>query len=313
MAGKIVVFGASGFAGGHVAAAARARGWEVCPVASHARPGADSPPWRVADVANEGEVRALLDELCPDAVVNAAAIADIDKAEREQDVARRINTQGARYVAEWCGQSGGAGGGSRSPRLVFFSTDAVFSGDAPSYREEDTPAPVNFYGRTKWEAEQAVLKACPGAAVIRVSLILGFPITGGNSALVKMQEKLGRGEPMFFPPEERRSPIDVHTLSECVLELVENSYRGILHLSSAEGIDRFELAVRLARRMGLDTGLILAQTPDAAHPLVATGKYTVYKRAPRHRNGVLDVSLAQRVLRTPMPTVDQAIERALRS
>jgi dTDP-4-dehydrorhamnose reductase len=91
-----------------------------------------------------------------------------------------------------------------------------------------------------------------------------------------------------------------------VLELVENTYSGILHIGSTEGIDRYELALRLARRMGLDTSLALAApTFEGARPLVA-------QRAPRHRNGVLDVSLARRILHTPMPAVDQAIESALR-
>jgi dTDP-4-dehydrorhamnose reductase len=298
VAGKLVVFGASGFVGGHVVAVARAGNWDVCPVAGHAHAGLESPPWRVADIASGSEVRALLDEFRPDAVVNAAAIADIDKAERDQELAWRINTEGARYVAQWCGAHGS--------RLVFFSTDAVFSGEAPCYREEDPPAPVNFYGRTKMEAERAVLNACPGAAVIRVSLILGFPILGGNSALAKMQQKMGNGEAMYFPREERRSPIDVYTLTNCVLELADNAYSGILHVSSTEGIDRYELALRLARRMALSTALVLAQTSEATNALVTT-------RAPRHRNGVLDVSLARRTLRTPMPTVDQAIGRALSS
>ena len=128
----------------------------------------------------------MIERLQPDAVVNVAAIADIDFVEREQDLAHQVNVTGARNIADSCAR--------RGIRYVFFSSDAVFDGEGGPYREEDAPNPVNYYGKTKLEAEQAVLTAHPAAAVIRISLVLGYPVTSGNSFFASLESKLAAGQ-----------------------------------------------------------------------------------------------------------------------
>ena len=290
---KIMIFGGSGFVGGNIAKIAKARGWHVCVADSLYRPGIEDADWKIVDITERDAVDKAIEEVRPDAVVTGAAVADIDKAEQEKDLAWKVNVEGAQVLAESCA--------GRGIKYVFFSSDAVFDGQGSLYAEEDKPNPVNYYGYTKAEAEKAVLEAYPQAVVVRISLVLGFPVTGGNSFCVALESKLKAGQEILCPTDEIRTPVDVITLSECVLELAESDFSGILHIGATGSINRYELTRKLARRMGFDESLVRPLATQQA----GAG------RAPRHRNGIISVTKAQKILRTKLPSSNEAIERAL--
>lgn len=305
MAKKLMIFGGSGFVGGNMTDVAHRQGWEVC--IADSRPGVHAE-WREVNITDAASVEAVIAEVQPDAAVNVAAIADIDLAEREKELAFKVNVDGARNVAEACGK--------RGIPYVFFSSDAVFSGASDAvfsgasdavfdgagrgYKEDDLPAPLNYYGRTKMEAEEAVLKAHPRAVVIRISLVLGYPVVSGNSFFASLESKLKDGKEVVTPTFEVRTPVDVVTLSECVLELCENGYAGRLHIGGTGSISRYDLSCKLAQRMGYDPALIRPQSEPENKP----------GRAPRHNNGIISVAKAQGLLKTRLLSVDETIDRA---
>ena len=291
---KLIIFGGSGFVGGNLAVAANKKGWSVVIADSLYRPGLQDVEWRTADITDGESVARLMDEVRPDAAVNVAAVADVDKAERDKELAYRVNVKGARNVAESCARLG--------CRYVFFSSDAVFDGKSTAgYCEEDAKAPVNYYGQTKSEAEDAVFAAYPGAVVIRISLVIGLPVTGGNSFFGNLRTKLEAGTEVLCPVDEVRTPIDVLTLCESVMELAEGGYAGVLHLGAIDSVDRFTLTKKAAETMGFDTNLVKVQPPKE-----------VPGRAPRHKNGVICVDRARAVLKTKMLPVAEGIRRAIK-
>ena len=245
-----------------------------------------------ADITKREELLTAMAEVAPEVVVNAAAISNIDFAEKNQDLAWKVNVLGAEYVAEGCK--------AHNARHIFFSSDAVFDGTAQLYREQDAPNPVNFYGRTKAEAERRVMAIHPNSVVIRVSLVMGYPVTGGNAFYVSVEDHLRKGKEIAVPVQEVRTPVDVRTLCESALELAVNDYTGIIHIGSTESISRYDLGRKVARAMGYRPDLI---KPKEAEELA--------DRAPRHRNGIISVQVAQRVLRTRMLDVDSSIRRSI--
>ena len=94
--------------------------------------------------------------------------------------------------------------------------------------------------------------------------------------------------------------MDVYTLTEAVLELCENRYSGLLHIGSTGSINRNDLARKAAEALGFDTDLVKAQAEGTATD----------DRAPRHKNGIISVAKARRLLTTPMLTVEETIKRA---
>lgn len=290
---KLVIFGGSGFVGGNLTKLAQSKGWKVYIADSLYRQGIGDTEWKTVDITDKKAVDALIEEVRPSAAVNLAAIADIDKAEKDKELARRVNVEGAGNIAQSCA--------ARGIRYVFFSSDAVFNGKGTGYTEEDPPDPVNFYGRTKAEAEKAVRQLHPKAAVVRISLVLGLPVTGGNSFIAGLQKKLMEGKTVVCPTDEVRTPVDVHTLSECVLELAENDFSGIVQVGATNSVDRYTLSRKLAIELGLDEKLVRPSAAGDNNP----------DRAPRHKNGIIKVAKAQKLFKTPLLSVDETVKRAV--
>ena len=290
---KLLIFGGSGFVGEHLASMAVRMGWETVIANPFSRPTIEEAEWLAVDITQRAVVDRAIRETQPSAVVNAAALADIDRAEREQALAWQVNVEGAMYVADACAR--------QAIRHVFISSDAVFDGGNGPYSEGDEVNPLNYYGLTKAEAEKAVLGVCPEAVMIRISLVLGFPVTTGNSFLVGLDAKLRAGEVITCSLSEVRTPVDVRTLCEGVLELLPGSFAGLLHVGCTESVNRYDLTRKISHRLGYPVDMV---QPLASHE-ASTG------RAPRHKNGILDITKAQRVLKTPMLDLDKTINRAI--
>ncbi|MDB5790399.1 MAG: dTDP-4-dehydrorhamnose reductase [Massilia sp.] len=133
------------------------------------------------DLANEPALRALVREVRPDVIVNAAAYTAVDQAESDQAMAFAINSAAPRILGEEAARAGAL--------VLHFSTDYVFNGeqDRP-YTERDRPDPRNVYGLSKYQGELALAEACARHLILRTSWVLG--VHGRNFARTML--RLGR-------------------------------------------------------------------------------------------------------------------------
>jgi dTDP-4-dehydrorhamnose reductase len=286
---RLLIVGASGFVGSRWAQAAASH-FEV--LRSARRPPEPSG-WVSLDITDPASVRAAFDEVRPEFVTLLAALSDIDRCQREQELAEKINFTGAVNVARACAR--------RGARLLYTSTDAVFDGTLGMYHEGDPPTPLNWYGQTKARAERAIAELVPAATIVRPSLVLGIGARcGGNSYLEKVVANLRAGNPIISPTYEYRNPIDVATLCEFFAELTTSDRAtGIFHIGASDKISRYELACAIAGRLGFDAGLVVPQTEP------------VPGRAPRGLDDFLATDRLRSVCRTAIPTCRQVVERAL--
>jgi dTDP-4-dehydrorhamnose reductase len=286
---RLLIIGATGFVGSRLALAADPH-FEVWRGSRH--PAGQAGDVTI-DVTDDAAVRAAFAEARPQFVVHLAALSDIDRCEREPDVAWEMNVSGTIHVANAC-----AAGGAR---LLYTSTDNVFDGTRGSYREDDPPTPPNVYGRTKVRAEQTIAALAPAALVVRLSLVLGTSaLAGGNSYLEKVMGNLRAGNPIISPTYEYRNPLDVHTLCTILLELLPMSdASGIVHAGASDKISRFDLARAIALRLNAEADLIVPQTAP------------VPGRAPRGADNFLATDRLRVLCATPVPSCGQVIERAI--
>ena len=291
---KILVTGANGFVAGSVATQAPAH-WTVVLV-SRREPPRLRPAWiwRRADAAEPESIAGVIREEAPDAVIHTAATANIDYCESHPVKALRVNTETPRAAAEACARM--------NAKFVFCSTDNVFDGQTGRYRESDVPNPVNRYGITKYLAEQAV-SAVDGlrAVIARFTLVMGMPLLGAaRPFMVRMFDDLAAGGPVWAPPGEIRTPIDVISLGRALLELSENTYTGMIHLAGPDRTDRVDLTHQLVRWMGED--------PNRVRPIEIN---TIPGRARRPEDVTLDTTRARSVLRTPLPGMESGFHRVM--
>jgi len=139
------------------------------------------------DIANEVQVKRVVDEFKPDIIINAAAYTAVDKAESEVDLAYAINCDGPRFLAEAANEVNAV--------ILHISTDYVFSGDKKgAYSESDLTSPQGIYGNTKLAGEKAVIEACSRHIILRTAWVFG---EHGNNfvktmlRLAKTHETLG--------------------------------------------------------------------------------------------------------------------------
>lgn len=291
---KLIVTGANGFVAGSVLAQVGAD-WEIHAI-SRGEPRArrTNVHWHTCDPISPGELTRVFDEVLPDAVVHAAALADIDVCQTHRELARAANVEFTHALADLCGE--------RGCKFVLCSTDTIFDGERAPYGEDDPPGPVNFYAETKVEAEQIAAQLGAHAAIARLSLVVGLPVLGaGNSFLPRMITSFKEGRPVAATEREVRTPVDVITVGRALLELAGSNHHGVFHLGGRDRVNRFQLAQQIAARFGFPQDLVVAQS--VANPP---------GRAPRPRDVSLDVSKTRARLVTPMLTLDDGLSLILK-
>ena len=169
------------------------------------------------DLADEAAVRALVREVCPDAIVNAAAYTAVDKAESDRAAAFAVNAEAPRFLGEEAARLGAL--------VLHFSTDYVFSGEqGKPYTERDLPDPRNVYGLSKHEGELALAAACPRHLILRTSWVLGAH--GPNFA--KTMLRLARERDAFgVVADQHGAPTPAALLAVLCADLLRRHGRGI--------------------------------------------------------------------------------------
>ncbi len=199
-------------------------------------------------------LQTLIRERQPDVIVNAAAYTAVDKAEEEQDKAKRINTDAVAALAEEA---------SRSDAWLFhYSTDYVFDGKkGVPYTEADPSAPINVYGKTKWEGEEAIRSIGCKHIIFRTSWV--YAARGHNflKTMLKLatsRDKLSVVADQFGAPTQAELIADVtaHVVRECILGPDSNhtDFVGTYHLTAAGETNWLEYArfiVATAEKGGL--------------------------------------------------------------
>jgi dTDP-4-dehydrorhamnose reductase len=290
---RLLVTGCGGFVGGAIVHQAGAD-WELHAVTRGRRPiERDGLDWHVLDLTDGDRLDVMLDEVRPDVVIHAAAVANIDYCEANRDVALLVNVAVTNRLAEWCAD--------HRARTIYISTDNVFDGVKGNYTEEEPPSPLNVYAESKAEAESIVASIPEQWVVVRPSVVMGLPMLGaGNSFLSWMITALEAGKEVFVPDNEIRSTIDVVTLARALLELASHEYTGYIHLAGNDILNRYEMVRRIAVQLGLPPNLVVARNPD-----------WIPGRAPRPLNASLCNRKAKLILRTPMRGVEDGLALVL--
>jgi dTDP-4-dehydrorhamnose reductase len=251
--------------------------------------------WHSANPLDTGSFAYQVEQVAPEAIIHTAANPNIDYCQANQAEALEVNTRLTRDMAALATRL--------RARLVYTSTDNVFDGEKGNYTEDDEARPVNFYGHTKLEGERYVLDMPHGLGVVgRVAIVMGLPMLGvGNSFLSKMIPVLAAGERLGVPNTETRSPIDVVTLGQALVELaVDSGFTGIVHLSGNDIMNRTEMVQRLAKGLGFDPELVYPNDPTV-----------IPGRADRPANASLSNVRARSVLKTPFCGLEEGLERVL--
>jgi len=220
----------------------------------------------VVDITDADAVAALLDDVRPDVVINAAAYTAVDACETDVEGATAVNATAVGNLRSACD--------AVEAHLVHVSTDYVFDGtlDRP-YVETDATNPQSVYGRTKLAGEIA---AGDAAAVVRTSWVCG---EHGNN-MVKLILRLAGGDtPLAFVDDQRGCPTFTADLAPALRTLAVERRAGTFHLTNAGPVSWYEFVADILEAAGHDRGGV---TP------ISTADLDPPRPAPRPANSVLD-------------------------
>ncbi len=236
LSSSTLVLGASGFLGREVLHAFAAHGRAVG-VGLRGGAGVAS-----ADIRDPAVLRALVERERPDLVLLLAAYREPDFCEAQPEETRRLNVAPARVLREIL---------PAGARLGFVSTDYVFDGEQPPYREGSTRRPLNVYGRSKVEAED-VLAGRPNTFVLRVPLLIGGgPTMKDCGFLGQLVEALRGGAPQTQDDVLVRFPTWTRDVAGALSFLADCREEGVFQYSAPEGGTRYYWMCEAARALGL--------------------------------------------------------------
>ncbi|MBI1356916.1 MAG: dTDP-4-dehydrorhamnose reductase [Acidobacteria bacterium] len=276
---RAVVLGAGGQLGFELTAELRKRGVHVLAVTR-----------RQLDITEPSAVEALFHRHQPDWVLNAAAYNLVDKAEREPELAYRVNALGVRNIAVAASGVGAT--------LVHYSTDHVFDGEKQTpYEEEDLPSPPSAYGISKLAGEYYAHAYCDKRFVIRVAGVFGpaGQFTNRSNFPELVLRKARAKEPLRVVEDFFATPTYAVPLAARSVDLLEKAPFGLYHLGGGETVSWYQYALKI-----LEAAQLEADIQPTNHR-----EYVTPARRPRHSS--LSNKKIEELGLPPMPTLDEAL------
>ena len=257
------------------------------------------------DLTNSKQIRQRVSEIKPDIIINAAAYTAVDKAEQEPELAFAVNAEAPAILAEEAARIDAS--------LIHYSTDYVFDGSGTQpWREEDRPAPLNVYGKSKLAGEQAIKASAVPHLIFRTSWVYG---AHGHNFVKTILRMASEKEEMSIIDDQIGAPTSsaflANTTAQVLSQLTDNPKKGI-----AENSDTYHLCcsgetswhgfaseiVRLAEQNDVHLALkTIHRIPSSAYPTPAQ----------RPQNSRLDCSRLNKVFGLQPVTWQTALAQAL--
>lgn len=202
-------------------------------------------------------------------VIHLAAFTDTTAAWKQKDdksgLCYQLNVMGTKNILQYCRNT--------NKYLIHFSTDFVFDGQkSTAYTEEDKPRPIDWYGQTKYKAEQEVLASRISAAIIRIATPFRASFEPKKDLVNRILDGLRTKTlyPMFT--DQISTPTYIDDIATAIDYFIQKKPTGVFHAVGSSSQSAYELAVIIAQTWGLDPSIIKkgslaeylkTQTPDS--------------------------------------------------
>ena len=237
---RAFIFGSKGQLGKAFARRFEKEGWEYL--------GADSDE---LDVTNPVQVTEALSIYRPGLIINCSAYNQVDLAESNQKLAMDVNGYALRSI--------GMEAKKFETTLVHFGTDYVFDGSKKApYTEQDSPNPLNAYGKSKLLGEKYALEPM-GASVFRLSWVYG---EGKQNFIYKVRQWAEKEGPLKIADDEISVPTYTEDVVDAVMAAMQRGLSGLWHLPGSGVCSRYEWAKEIIRLAGIDKEILPAKMAD---------------------------------------------------
>lgn len=255
---------------------------------------AASAPYIPMDITKSTRVEEVLNAVKPDAVIHCAAWTAVDLAEEEDKIplVRAINVGGTQNIAAACK--------ALNCKMLYLSTDYVFSGQGQTPWEPDCQnfQPLNVYGQTKLEGEQAITDMLQKYFIVRIAWVFG--VNGKN--FIKTMLRLSEvHDTIRVVNDQIGTPTYTYDLARLLVDMIETEKYGFYHATNEGGyISWYDFACEIFRQAGRTVRVIPVSTREYGE-----------SKAARPFNSRLDKSKLAQMGFVPLPTWQDALKRYL--
>lgn len=182
-----------------------------------------------------------------DYLIHCAAITDIEECEKNKKKAKKINVDIPNNLAKICNEIG--------IKFLFLSSDHLFDGKKNFYKETDNVVPLNYYAKTKVEAEKEILKY-KNSLIVRTNFF-GFGPLYRKSYSDWIIESLTKGDNINVFNDVYFNPVNIIDLLDYLMKILKKNVFGVINVSSDKKLSKYQFAVKLAKKFKLNYKLII--------------------------------------------------------
>ena len=207
-------------------------------------------PYYTLDVTDEDKVLSRFNDAKPDVVIHTAAMTQVDDCELNPEDCSVANIHSVKNIVRACKDI--------DAHLIHLSTDFIFDGSEGPLTEEAIPAPVNFYGETKLEAENIILNSGIKWAMARTVLVYGIvPGLSRSNIILWVKENLENQRTINVVDDQWRTPTLAEDLAQGCWLIAKNHATGIFNISGKDMLTPFDMAQKVAEYFDLDKKYIV--------------------------------------------------------
>jgi len=201
------------------------------------------------DICDAERVKSIFDDFKPEAVVNTAAMTNVDECEQDPAECDKMNIESVEILVRSCADY--------NTFLLQVSTDFIFDGSHGPLTEEENAGPVNHYGATKLEAERIIIKSSISWAIARTVLVYGLVEDMSRSNIILwVRDNLMQGKKIRVVDDQWRTPTLAEDLANGCFLIIDQKTQGIFNISGKDFLTPYQMALRTADHFQLDASLI---------------------------------------------------------
>ncbi len=218
------------------------------------------------DIQKEEETVSKIEKLRPAVVVHLAAYTDVDGCELDEERAFAINAEGTKHVALAVSRC--------EAKMIYLSTDYVFDGNKREpYLENDSPHPLNVYGRSKLQGEQYVQTWAKEALIIRAQWLYG---RYGKNFVTSILRQANEKKVLSIVDDQIGSPTYTVDLSKAISVLIQFDARGIFHVANSDVCTWYAFGQTVLKLSGMDKVKVIPISSEELGRPAARPSYSVF-------------------------------------
>lgn len=207
------------------------------------------------DITDADAVKFIIDKHKPDAVINTAAMTNVDACETEREACDLLNVDAVKFLVEACNKY--------NTHFIHLSTDFIFDGTHGPLSEDEIPKPLSYYGESKLKGEKTVVEYSNNWSIARTVLVYGIVSDMSRSNIVLWaKNSLESGKNINVVADQFRTPTLAEDLAMGCLLLAEKKANGIYNLSGSDFMSVFDLVYQVADFWKLDKNLLNLSTSE---------------------------------------------------